>query len=92
MKKVLIVLAFVAVYGVSLAMTQATMVSVDETIVVVDDKVEKEEGKKAAKAKGCSGSKADAKCCSDKKADAKCCSGEKSAKKSDCSSSCSGKK
>ena len=99
MKKVLIVLAFVAVYGVSLAMTQATpMVSVDE-IVVVDDNVEKEEGKKAtAKAKGekpaegCSGAKADAKGCSGAKADAKACSGEKSAEaKKDCASSCGGK-
>ena len=87
MKKVLVVLAFVAVYGVSLAMTQATpMVSVDEIVVV--DNVEKEEGKKAAKTKaekpaeGCSGSKAKA----------EGCSGEKTAKKSDCSSSCSGKK
>jgi hypothetical protein len=99
MKKVLFVLAFVAVYGVSLAMVQSTpMVSVDETIVVVDDKVEKEEGKKAkakGDAKACSGSK-DAKACSgDKAAKSDCaskCSGEKTAKKSDCSKSCSGKK
>ena len=99
MKKVLVVLAFVAVYGVSLAMTQATpMVSVDEIVVV--DNVEKEESKKEAKAKakgdakaeGCSGSKAKADGCSGSKAKADGCSGEKTAKKSDCSSSCSGKK
>ena len=87
MKKVLVVLAFVAVYGVSLAMTQATpMVSVDEIVVV--DNVEKEEGKKEAKAKG----EKPAEGCSGSKAKADGCSGEKTAKKSDCSSSCSGKK
>ncbi len=99
MKKVLIVLAFVAVYGVSLAMTQATpMVSVDE-IVVVDDNVEKEEGKKAAKTKakgekpaeGCSGAKADAKACSETATKKAACSGEKSTAKKACGSSCGGK-
>ena len=44
MKKVLFLLAFVAVYGVSLAMTEATVVTNDEIVQVVDnaDKVEKE--------------------------------------------------
>ena len=100
MKKVLFVLAFVAVYGVSLAMVQPTeVVSIDE-IVVVDDNVEKEKEKEAKKttakgekpAEGCSGSKAKADGCSGSKAKAEGCSGEKTAKKSDCSSSCSGKK
>ncbi|WP_319270100.1 hypothetical protein [uncultured Draconibacterium sp.] len=95
MKKVLFLLAFVAVYGVSLAMTEATVVTNDEIVQVVDnaDKVEKEkeEGKKAAKTEakgeGCSGADSSAKA----KADG--CSGEKSAeKKSDCSKTCGGEK
>lgn len=95
MKKVLFVLAFVAVYGVSMAMTtQAEVVSVDETVTVVADadekvekveKAEKKESKKAAKAEA----KADG--CSGSKAKAKACSGEKTAKKSGCASSCGGK-
>ncbi|WP_372648049.1 hypothetical protein [Draconibacterium sp.] len=95
MKKVLFLLAFVAVYGVSLAMTEATVVTNDEIVQVVDnaEKVEKEKeaSKKAtkseAKADGCSGTDAKAKA----KADG--CSGEKSAeKKSDCSKTCGGEK
>lgn len=97
MKKVLFLLAFVAVYGVSLAMTEATVVTNDEIVQIVDntDKVEKEKeaSKKAtkseAKADGCSGT--DAKAKSAAKADG--CSGEKSAeKKSDCSKTCGGEK
>lgn len=90
MKKVLFVLAFVAIYGVSLAMTQSTTISVEETIVVVDDKVEKEEKKakatSEAKGEGCSESKA--KACSGEKAKSDC----SSKKSADCSSKCSGKK
>lgn len=94
MKKVLFVLAFVAVYGVSLAMTSSAQVaSVDQAITIVADvddvvnapAVEKEEGKKEVKAKGETKAKAKG------EAKAKGCSGEKEAKK-DCSSSCSGKK
>jgi len=105
MKKVLFVFAFVAVYGVSMAISSSPVTSIDETITVVadaDDKVEKEEGKKAtkaeakktseAKAEACSESKAKAESCSGTKAKAEACSGEKSAKKSGCASSCSGSK
>ncbi|WP_297091054.1 hypothetical protein [uncultured Draconibacterium sp.] len=100
MKKVLFLLAFVAVYGVSLAMTEATVVAADETVQVVTDfdqvEKEKKESKKAAKgeakAEGCSGTKAKADGCSGSKAKADGCAGEKSAKKSDCSKSCDGKK
>ncbi|QIA09446.1 hypothetical protein [Draconibacterium halophilum] len=95
MKKVLFLLAFVAVYGVSLAMTEATVVTNDEIVQVVDnaDKVEKEteEGKKATKSEA----KAKGEGCSDSKAKAKAdgCSGEKSAeKKGDCSKTCGGEK
>lgn len=107
MKKVLFVLAFVAVYGVSMAMsnmdvvavndTQVTLVAdVDDNNVIPEGEKEKEkakttEAKKApasadAKAEGCSGEKSTAK--------AEGCSGDKSTAeaKSDCSSSCSGKK
>jgi hypothetical protein len=91
MKKVLFLLAFVAVYGVSLAMTEATVVTNDEIVQVVDkvEKEKKEDGKKAAKSEakgeGCSGGEA--------KAKADGCSGEKSAeKKSDCSKTCGGEK
>lgn len=102
MKRVLFVLAFVAVYGVSLAMTEATVVSNDEIVQVVNDgdnlEKEKKESKTAAKSEGCS-SKAKADGCSSKakadgcssKAKADGCSGEKTAKKSDCSKSCGGK-
>nr|WP_321358201.1 hypothetical protein [uncultured Draconibacterium sp.] len=93
MKKVLFLLAFVAVYGVSLAMTEATVVTNDEIVQVVDNankvEKEKEEGQKAAKAE------AKGEGCSDSKAKAKTdgCSGEKSAeKKSDCSKTCGGEK
>ena len=98
MKKVLFVLALVAVYGVSMAMSNVTTVSIDETVIVAvdaDEKVVKEEGKKAATktatkgekpAEGCSGAKADA------KAEGKACSGEKTAEtKKACGSSCGGK-
>lgn len=96
MKKVLFVLALVAAYGVSIAMSNASVVSAEETaIVVVDsnDKVEKEEGKKEksaeatkAKGEGCSGSEAKASSCSgEKTAKTSECSEKKS---SDCSSSC----
>lgn len=95
MKKVLLVLALVAVYGVSMAMsTDATVVSIDETATIVvvdaDDKADKKDDKKATKseAKGKACSDSEAKGCSDSKA--KACSDKKAAKK-DCSSSCSGK-
>ena len=83
MKKVLFVLAFVAVYGVSLAMTSAPVVSVDQTeTVIVDnnDKAEKEEGKTEAKAEAKSEAKG---CAGEKSAKSEGCAGEKSAKTSD---------
>ncbi len=98
MKKVLFILAFVAVYGVSMAMTTSTQVtSAEQAVTIVADvddlvnapEVEKEEGKKEAKAK--SATKAKGEGCAETKAKAEGCSGEKTAKK-DCSSSCSGKK
>lgn len=96
MKKVLFVLALVAVYGVSIAMTQAPVITAENsTIVVVDDNKNVEKDKKESKAeaksdaKGCSGEKTAAKAegCSGKKAAG--CSGEKSAKKAE---GCDGKK
>ena len=99
MKKVLLVIALVAAYGVSIAMSNATVVTVDDTqvTIVADDenspKVEKGKTKKATKAKseakadGCSGTKT--KSSADSKAKADGCSGKA---KSDCSSSCKGDK
>jgi len=101
MKKVLFVLAFVAVYGVSMAMSSNNQaVSFDQTVTIVadvDDIVntpegEKEEEKKAAKTEAKAESKAKGEGCSGTKAKSEGCTGEKSAKKSDCSSSCGGKK
>jgi hypothetical protein len=83
MKKVFFVLAFVAVYGVSLAMTNAPVVSIDETATVIvdnNDKAEKEEGKKATKAEAKSEAKG---CAGEKSAKSEGCAGEKSAKKGD---------
>jgi len=92
MKKVLFVLALVAVYGVSMAMTQAPTVSTTNEVAIVADatqSLDKEEDKKEAKsetkAKGCSGETA-AKGCSGEKATKGCCSGEKSAKAEGCAS------
>lgn len=101
MKKVLFVLALVAAYGVSIAMTGPKTVTIDNAQVTIvadvsDDNVTTPEGdkekEKTAKAKaskakgeGCSSAKAEG--CSDAKA--KACSGKA---KSDCGSSCAGKK
>lgn len=85
MKKVLFVLALVAVYGVSLAMTQAPAVAANSEVAIVadasqsfDKEDDKKEAKSEEKAKGC---------CSEKAAKAEkadgCCSGEKSAKASE---------
>lgn len=95
MKKVLFILAFVAVYGVSMAMSDSAVVTIDETQVTIvadmdDNNVvalegEKEKEKKAAKAKSKTKAKTDAK--------AKGCSGEKSTEaKKGCGSSCGGEK
>ena len=105
MKKVLLVLALVAAYGVSIAMNSSNVVTVDDvnkTTVVADvnekaPNAEKEKGEKAktkeakadGKAEGCADSKAKAEGCADSKAKAEGCSGKA---KSDCSSSCSGEK
>ena len=92
MKKVLFVLAFVAVYGLSMAMNSSTVVIADDAQVTIvadmDDnnvvalEAEKEKEKKATKAKG------EAKA----KAKGEGCSGEKSAAKKECGSSCGGEK
>jgi len=95
MKKVFLVLALVAVYGVSMAMSASNVITVDNLQVTIvadmnDNNVtalegEKEKAKKAeakaVKADGCGGEKSAA------KADG--CSGEKSAAKAD---GCSGEK
>jgi hypothetical protein len=91
MKKVFLVLALVAVYGVSMAMSGSNVVSVDnmQTTIVADlndnniaaPDAEKEKEKtkgteaKAAKSEGCGGEKSAAK--------AEGCGGEKSAAKAD---------
>lgn len=103
MKKVLFVFALVAMFGVSMAMSSADMVAVDDAMITIVD-VDKndvtpegeKEGEKAAtpakgkaKAEGCSGTKVKA----EAKADG--CSGAKTTTaeaKKDCSSTCSDKK
>ena len=106
MKKVLFVLAFVAVYGVSMAMTSSSVVVADDaqvTIVAAMDDIvtapaiEKEEAKKAEKSKTTAKAKGDAKAegCAGTKSEAKAkgCSGEKTAEaKKDCASACGGEK
>ena len=105
MKKVLFVLALVAVYGVSMAMSSSTVTTIDETTkitVVADEKApsaEKEKTEKAttkakaakgeAKADGCGEAKAKSEGCAETKAKAEGCSGKA---KSDCASSCAGEK
>ncbi|MEN8117838.1 MAG: hypothetical protein ABFS16_12705 [Bacteroidota bacterium] len=99
MKKVLLVLALVAAYGVSLAVTNISVETVKETVTIVADvndnnvTPDKEEDKKAkaeSKSKGCADSKTESKGCSgDKTAKADDCEGKS---KKDCSSKCSGKK
>ena len=91
MKKVFLVFALVAAYGVSMAMSGSDVITVDDLQVTIvadmDNNVAAPEGEKAkekaktaeakaAKADGCSGEKTAA------KADG--CSGEKTAAKADC--------
>ncbi|KAF0237636.1 MAG: hypothetical protein FD181_1693 [Prolixibacteraceae bacterium] len=91
MKKVFLVLALVAVYGVSMAMSGSNVITVDnmQTVIVADmngnnsvaPDSEKENAKatkkeaKAAKSEGCAGEKSAAK--------SEGCAGEKSAAKSE---------
>lgn len=82
MKKVFFVLAFVAVYGVSMAMTTAVTVKNDAQVVAV----EKEKDKDAKSAQTSGETKAKSGCCSDSK-EKSGCAGEA---KKDCSSSCKG--
>ena len=98
MKKVLFVLAFVAVYGVSMAMSSSSVVTISEDAQVImiadlDDNnvVTPEEGDKDKK-KGKTKTKSDAKSkdCGDSKAKSKDCDGK--AKKADCGSACGGEK
>lgn len=102
MKKVLFVLAFVAVYGVSMAMSGSNVVTVDDTQVTIvadmDDnsfdapegEKEKEKGK-TVKAKGDTKAKSDAKGEAKAKAKGEGCSGAK-AKSGGCGSACGGEK
>lgn len=82
MRKVLLALAFVAVYGASIAMTQSAAVAVQDNKVGIE-KVEQDKDKKAKKS-----------CCKTAEADKKCCKGDatKSAEKSDCKKTCDKKK
>lgn len=64
MKKLLFVLAFVAVYGVSMAKTNAPVVVFNQTVVVADEgknSVEKEKEKKEAKSEAKTETKAETK-------------------------------
>lgn len=64
MKKLLFVLAFVAAYGVSMAKTQAPVVTFEQTVVVSDEgktSVEKEKEKKEAKSNAKTEAKAESK-------------------------------
>ena len=88
MKKVLFVLALVAVYGVSMAMTQAPAVTVSDNVTIVADDtkndVEKEKEKKATKSEAKAEAKSEAKGCGgEKAAKSEGCAGEKSATKGD---------
>jgi len=103
MKKLFFVLAFVAVYGISMATTGTSVTIIDnvqQTIVAnFDDDAtiafegEKKEEKKAAKteAKSTTETKAKGEGCGEAKSEAKSegCAGEA---KKDCASSCAGKK
>jgi len=101
MKKVLFVLAFVAVYGVSMAMTSSSTVTIvddaqvtfvadldDDTVVTLEEgNKDKDKEKKKAKSKSKSGKKA--KGCDDSKTKSSGCDGKA---KSDCGSACGGEK
>lgn len=101
MKKILFVLALVAAYGVSIAMTSPSVVTIDNAKVTIvadvnDNNVTAPEGDKEkekakaktskAKGEGCSSTKA--KACSGEKAKADC----NSKSKADCEKSCDEKK
>ena len=99
MKKVLFVLAFVAVYGVSMAMTSSSVVTIvddaqvtfvtdlDDNTVVTPEEGDKDKEKKKAKSK--SKSEAKSKGCDDSKTKSSGCDGKA---KSDCGSACGGEK
>ncbi|MCF6334008.1 MAG: hypothetical protein L3J11_12055 [Draconibacterium sp.] len=102
MKKVLLVLAFVTVYGVSMSMSSTNIVAVDNAQVTVvanmDDnntvapegEKDKEKAEKTKKAEA--KVEAKSKSCSEKvSAKDKCLEGKAEAKK-DCGSACEGKK
>ena len=103
MKKVLFVLAFVAVYGVSMSMSTDKVVTVDDAqITIVADMDDnnnvtpegtEEKAKKTKKAKAKAKASADAKGegCGETKAKGDGCDGKSEAKK-DCGSACDGKK
>ena len=99
MKKVFLVLALVVAYGVSMASTASEMVTVNDvqaTVVMDADESTTPEAEKSdakSEAKSEAKSKSDSKGCSSAKSESKGCSDKKTAEaKSDCSSSCSGKK
>ena len=98
MKKVLFVLAFVAVYGVSMAITSSSVVTIADDAQVtfvadLDDNtvVTPEEGNKDKEKKAKSKSKSDAKSkgCDDSKTKSSGCDGKA---KSKCGSGCGGDK
>jgi len=96
MKKVLFVLVFVAVYGVSMAMTSFNVVTIvddtqvtfvadlDDNTVVTPDEGDKDKDKDKKKSKDCADSKS--KDCDSKSKD---CDAKA---KSDCGSACGGEK
>ncbi len=91
MKKVLLVLAFVAVYGVSMSMSNTNVVTIDDAqvilvadmddnnVVTLEGEKEKEKAKKTKKAEVKTEAKSEG------------CAGKTEAKK-DCGSACGGKK
>jgi hypothetical protein len=106
MKKLLFVFAFVAVYGISMAIpANNVVIPADETVAIVAEDLnnnvsEDEKDKKAttaktdAKAEGCSGEKSAKSegCSGEKHAKSKGCSGEKTAEaKKESSSGAGGK-
>lgn len=97
MKKVLLVLAFVAVYGVSMATTSSSIVTIaedaqvtfvadlDDNNVVIPEEGDKDKKKKKSKSKSDKKSKG----CDDNKTKSSGCDGKV---KSDCASACGGEK
>lgn len=100
MKKVLLVLAFVAVYGVSMSMSNTNIVAVDNAQVtfaanmddnnVVAPEGDKEKAKETKKAEVKSKAKSEG-CSGKAEAKSGCCT-EKAEAKKECGAACKGKK